>query len=205
MLTKTQLDILGELNLFKKYTFKEIKRLTNKKSNSIIQEAIKKLKQENLIKITRVGNVYQYSLDYNNKKLFKYLALYLDEKIEKYDKIVKEDISLIRKTLSEKEEFYSLIIFGSYATFKNIKNSDLDIAIIINKDKQKLEIIKKELIRKSITNLDIQIITKKEFLKMMESDYENLGKEIARKNLPIENINIFYELLIKGMKNGFTN
>ena len=88
---------------------------------------------------------------------------------------------------------------------QNIKNSDLDIAIIINKDKQKLEIIKKELIRKSITNLDIQIITKKEFLKMMESDYENLGKEIARKNLPIENINIFYELLIKGMKNGFTN
>jgi len=203
MLTKKQISILGKLKIFEKYTFKEIKSLCKEKSNNAIQQAIKNFKKENLIKETKIGNIHRYSLDYNNKKIFKYLSLYFEEKVEKYEKKTKEDIQSIRNILSKKEEFYSLLIFGSYATFEYKKDSDLDIAIIINKDKQKFEIIKKEIMRKCISNLDIQIITKNEFLSMLKVNYENLGKQIAEKNLPIENINIFYELLIKGAKNGF--
>ena len=47
------------------------------------------------------------------------------------------------------------------------------------------------------------MITQDEFLEMLRVDYENVGKEIARKHLAVHNPGIFYFLLIKGVKNGF--
>nr|MDA3855394.1 hypothetical protein [Candidatus Woesearchaeota archaeon] len=56
---------------------------------------------------------------------------------------------------------------------------------------------------KSLIDLDIHIIEEEEFNKMLKVDYENLGKEIARKNKPIINSYIFYNILKKGVQNGF--
>ena len=57
--------------------------------------------------------------------------------------------------------------------------------------------------RREIIPIDCHIFTRTEFLEMLKVDYENLGKQIAIKNLPIHNINIFYKIIKKGIENGF--
>jgi len=56
---------------------------------------------------------------------------------------------------------------------------------------------------KSALNIDGHVIAQKEFLEMLKVDYENLGKEIARKHLILKNPAIFYSLIKEGIKNGF--
>jgi hypothetical protein len=46
-------------------------------------------------------------------------------------------------------------------------------------------------------------IAKDEFLEMLKVDYENLGKEIARKHSIVHNPAIFYSLIKEGVKHGF--
>ena len=47
------------------------------------------------------------------------------------------------------------------------------------------------------------MFTLDEFLQMLKSPSENLGKQIARKHKAIQNINIFYKFIERGMENGF--
>ena len=56
---------------------------------------------------------------------------------------------------------------------------------------------------KSLLKIDGHVITKDEFLEMLNVDYENLGKEIARKHLIVHNPAIFYSMLNDGIKHGF--
>jgi len=57
MLTEKQLKIFEPLtrNILKEYTIKEIKESCGEKSNNALALALKKFKEENLIKERRVG------------------------------------------------------------------------------------------------------------------------------------------------------
>ena len=56
---------------------------------------------------------------------------------------------------------------------------------------------------KSLVELDAHIITQSDFLEMLAVDYENLGKQIARKNMPVHNAAIFYGIVKRGIARGF--
>ncbi len=204
MLTKKQLDIFGSFigNIFREYTYKELKELSMEKSNNAMHIAIKKLKDENLVKERKVGNSCLYKLNIENDTVFEYIYLFNESKLPK---LAGRYIRILKEEIKKYTAFYSIVIFGSYSVGKQKKDSDLDIAIFIE-DKSKNDYIKTAVNSaedKSLIPPDAHVITQDEFLEMLKVDYENVGKEIARKHLAMHNPMIFYSLLMKGVKNGF--
>jgi len=204
MLTKKQLIILNtfQKNEFKEITWKQVKELSKEKSSSVIQEAIKAFLNEELINAEKIGTSKLYAVNHKNNKIYTYFETYNKESLSKQ---VLKSIKELEDSLDKHTPFYSIVIFGSYASGEQKKDSDLDIAVFIEQeDKRKIvEAVFKSMELKSLIKMDGHVITRNEFLEMLKVDYENLGKEIARKHLIIHNPVIFYSLIKEGMKHGF--
>ena len=204
MITKKQLEILKVFckNLFREYTFKEVKEISKEKSNSVIQNAIKVFLKEELINERQIGTSKLFSINHENSKIYSYFEIIANEEI---GKLVKKSIKIVGEEINKKTSFYSLVIFGSYSVNENKKDSDLDVAVFIeSEDKRKLiEACLNSAKLKSILKIDGHVIVKNEFLEMLKADYANLGKEIAKKHLAVYNSLIFYNILKEGIKNGF--
>ena len=204
MLTKKQLRILNifQKNEFKKLTWKRVKELSKEKSSSVIQDAIKAFLSEELINEEKIGTSKIYTINHKNNKVYTYFETYNKESLPKQ---VLKSVKELEDSLDKHTPFYSIVIFGSYASGEQKKDSDLDIAVFIEQeDKRKIvEAVFKSMELKSILTMDGHVITKDEFLEMLKVDYENLGKEIAREHLIIHNPIIFYSLIKEGVKHGF--
>jgi predicted nucleotidyltransferase len=206
MITKKQLKIFSIFlkNEFREYTYKEIKELSKEKSNSIIQNAIKSFLKENLIIERKLGTSKLYLINHNNNKVYSYFETYINENLSNE---VRYTLELLEEGLNKNTGsfFYSVVIFGSYASREETKKSDLDIAVFIQDEEKKkmIENVLHSLNTKSILKVDGHAITQKEFLEMLKNNQENLGKQIARKHLIVYNPQIFYSLIKEGIKNGF--
>ncbi len=204
MLTKKQLKILDifQKNKFKEITWKQAKELSKEKSSSVIQNAIKAFLTERLITERKIGTSKLYAVNHKNNKVYTYFETYNRENLPKQ---VLKSIKEVEDSLDKHTFFYSIVIFGSYVSGEQKKDSDLDIAVFIEQeDKRKMvEAVFKSMELKSLIKVDGHAITKDEFLEMLKADYENLGKEIARKHLIIHNPAIFYSLIKEGIKHGF--
>ncbi|VVB76338.1 Nucleotidyltransferase domain protein [Candidatus Tiddalikarchaeum anstoanum] len=204
MLTQKQLILLSVFvpNLFKEYSFSELKRALAEKSNSVLQNALKQFKSENLVVERSMGTSKLYKINLDNNLVFDYIGIINKGKLSKQ---VERTISLIKEEVDKYTFFYSVVIFGSWAVGEERKDSDLDIAVFIEKDedKKKVESALNSAEQKSLIKLDSHVISQDEFLEMLRLDEENLGKEIARKHLVVHNSKLFYSVLIKGVKNGF--
>ncbi|MEM2131608.1 MAG: nucleotidyltransferase domain-containing protein [Candidatus Woesearchaeota archaeon] len=188
MLTKEQLNILKVFyeNLFSKITFKQIKEKSKQKSNSLIQIAINRFLEENLITNNKIGNLNLYSLNLDNNLTLSYLNLINEfKKSESLDKNILNILKEIEYKIKKKTLFFIFLVFGSYAIRKANKNSDLDIAFIVESNEAKKEITPflETIKRRELIKIDYHLFTNKEFLDMLKSDYENLGKEIYKKNI----------------------
>ena len=204
MLTKKQLKILNifQKNEFKEITWKQVKELSKEKSSSVIQDAIKAFLTEELITEEKIGTSKLYLVNHKNNKVYTYFETFNKETLPKQ---VLKSIKELEDSLDKHTPFYSIVIFGSYASGEQKKDSDLDLAVFIEQeDKRKIvEAVFKSMETKSFIKIDGHVITKDEFLEMLKVDYENLGKEIARKHLIIRNPVIFYSLIKEGVKHGF--
>ena len=204
MLTKPQIRIFGQFlkNVFAEYTYKALKEMSKENSSDTFHSAIQKFKDEGLVNEKIIGKSKLYSIILSNEISYSYLA------IASFGRLNKQVKSILQKLTEEMNKytlFYSLVIFGSYSDGTRDKESDLDIAIIIESKKKEHEVKTaiSSINKISIINLDCHVITKGEFLEMLKADYENLGKQIARKNLPVHNNYIFYAIIREGVKNGF--
>lgn len=205
ILTEKQLKLLKvfRINIFKEYTYNEIKENLSEKSNSFLTSSLRKFEELNLIKTNKINNSKLYYLNLENDEVFNYIEfinsdIYLNKSISK-------TVSLLKVSLEKYLYSYSIVIFGSYAIDKQTNKSDLDIAVFIENENQKKEIENEfDSIRlKSLIEIDLHIITKEEFLKMLKVDYSNLGKMIFHKHKCIYNCKLFYKILNEGYKNGF--
>ena len=201
MLTPKQIKIFEAFlrRPYKELTYKEIKEYS--KSNSLIQNAIKKFLAEDLVNKREVGNVIVYTANLDNSSVYAYFDLLIKEKLSN---AVKRSLTIIREELSGME-FVSIVLFGSYAEGTQKEKSDLDVAIFVNSagDKKNCELAMKSAELKSVLPLDMHVITKNEMLQMLKDKHENLGKQIAHKHLAIQNPMIFYSILAEGINNGF--
>lgn len=204
MLTKKQLIILNifQRNEFKELSWNKVKELSKEKSSSVIQDAIKAFLTEELITEKKIGTSKLYAVNHKNNKVYIYFETYNKESLSKQ---VLKSIKELEDSLDKHTPFYSIVVFGSYASGDPKRDSDLDIAVFIEQeDKRKIvEAVFKSMELKSLIKMDGHVITKDEFLEMLKVDYENLGREIARKHLIIHNPVIFYSLIKEGIKNGF--
>ena len=204
MLTENQLRIFEPLtkNMLKEYSIKEIKEYCGEKSNNALALALKKFKEENLVKERRVGRSLLYTINIENDLVFNYIQWINTKKLPKE---ALRAIERIKEDVEKHTSFFSIVVFGSYATGKQTKDSDLDFAVFIEEESKRktIEAAIKSSELKTPLEIHGHVISKKEFLEMLKADNENLGKQIARKHLSIYNSHIFYSLLKKGIKNGF--
>lgn len=202
MLTKEQLKILSvfKKGIFSKLTFKQIKQYSKQKSNNAVQTALKEFQKNKLVISEKISDIYLYSLNLENNLTLSYLNLLNELEIEN-KKYPKDILEKIQYSFLSKTQFFILIVFGSYAKNKQTKQSDLDVAIIVEDDKLKKELIPKieTIKRREIIDLDYHFFTINEFLEMLADKEENLGKQIY-KNSIIHYGYIEYCNLIKGQK-----
>ena len=197
MLTKKQIEILKVFkeNPYKSLSFSGLKRELRESSTSKLQKTIKDFKKENLINITNVGRTTLISLNFNNNKLFDYFSIFNSE----FQNIPLDVLYNLQEGILKQTEFFSLIVFGSYAKGKEKKNSDLDIAVIVESEDVKKKIIPiiNSVKRKSVNEVHDMVFTRDEFLEMLGQDEENVGKEIARNNFVFYGLINFYKLISK--------
>lgn len=182
MLTKQQLHIFSvfKKNLFVEFTFSQIKEQSRQKSNNVTQLAIKEFQKQGLIHQRKTGDVSTYSLDLGNSLTLAYLNL-INEK-----EISQKPLDAVKAIIDRiPAEFFILLVFGSHAKGTATKKSDLDVAIIIESEQAKKNILPalETIKRRETTKIDYHAFTRKEYLEMLKADYENLGKQVYEDNL----------------------
>ena len=204
MLTKKQLKLLQPFtkNIFKEIGQRELGRLANERSNNAVQLAFRQFEKENIVTSQKVGTSKRYKMNTKNEKMYDYLTLL---KYEGLPKTVVQSIEVLKEHIDKYTLFYSLIIFGSYASGEQHKKSDLDIAIFLpDKSQEKnIAIAVNTAKLKALLPLHVQTIITDEFIEMLVTIRENVGKEIARKHRTVHNINIFYKSIKKAINHGF--
>jgi len=204
MITEKQLKIFEAFakRPFAEFTRKQIKKEAKQKSNNALALTINRLKKEEVLIEKKIGKSGLLMLNMANDLTVQYIALSNNKRLDKTTKTV---IKRINEEITATTPFYSLAIFGSYASNEQKESSDLDIAIFIEEEskRKKIEAALNSAKMKTLIKIDSHIIPKKEMIEMLTHDEENLGKQIARKHLAVHNPHIFYDIIKEGIKHGF--
>jgi predicted nucleotidyltransferase len=204
MITAKQLKIFEVLvkRPFAEHFRKEIKKESGEKSNNALALAINSLKKLRILSERKVGKSGILTLNLKNDLIFQYIALCNSQRISHLANMA---VNELKDELDEITPFYAMALFGSYATNKQKQNSDLDLAVFIESEEKRKKItasINSAKLKSSL-KIDAYVIPMDEMIEMLTNKEENLGKQIARKHMAVHNHQIFYELVLKGMKHGF--
>jgi predicted nucleotidyltransferase len=187
---------------WKSLTFKQVKKLSDNKSDNYVHKTLKQFVKEGILKQQKVGNNIIYSI--NNSIQALNTAGFLAE--YKSNKATHLPHTNIQKIMSKiKTVFYTLIITGSYAKKQQKPASDIDIVIICD-DKQKPNSILSQIKLESelmTPEFHPYVFTQSQLYEMLTNKEENYGKEIARSNLIITGAKQYYAILMEATENGF--
>ncbi|MEK6864163.1 MAG: nucleotidyltransferase domain-containing protein [Nanoarchaeota archaeon] len=197
MLTKQQIKIFGAFreNIFERMDFKRIKELAGQASNNVVQIALKEFKEQGLVSAEKAGKSIFYSVDLTSNKALSFLALSNEFSLLKT--LPFSVLKTIQQGILEYTPFFILLVFGSYAKGKQTNKSDLDVAVIVESDTARKEIIPslETVKRRELLEIDYHVFTTAEFIEMLTVDYENVGKQIYRGNKIIFGAMQYYSMI----------
>lgn len=201
VITKFQLTLLEYFkeNLFREINKSEIKKKLNITSESMLHTALNELITLNLIELKKYGRNNYYKTTFNLLELG-YFGLIDKTRFLKLSENIQKPIKDILE-LNTKFDFI-LIIFGSYTKNKQTRTSDLDIALIID-NKKNIESYIERIKLKSLVELDLNLFSKEDFIKMLTNSEFNLGKEIIKSSIILNNNECYYNLIKEAIKNGY--
>ncbi len=188
---------------WRKLTFKDAKRLSGKKSESYVYNVLKSYVKQGILQEEKAGNVVLYRLDLKSLKTQAYAGI-----VSEYASWNKKHIPCKNvEKLADKipTTFYMLIVTGSYAKGTEKKNSDIDVAIIID-DATNAKKVYAELRTEcelSIPPIHLYVFKKSELLTMLINKEANYGKELARNNLLLFGAEHYYKIMNEAIENGF--
>lgn len=204
---KKEYQILEEFvkTPWKKFTFKEIKKLSGKKSESYVYTSLKKFVKLDILKEERAGNVVLYSLNLSSHKALAYASFVLEYLSWNKKQVPYKDLEKIASKIPTK--FFIFIITGSYATNTQKKDSDLDIAIICEDafEPKKIYAELKQDCELNIPRIHLYVFKVSEFLSMLLNKNANYGKEIANKNFILWGGESYFSIIAEAVKNGFAS
>ena len=206
MRKETLLKIMGLLrtNLDKGFTILEI----SKKANIGYRPAynhISEMFREKIIEIKEVGRAKQCFLNLKNEKAIHILGevdMLRKENLFKKETKLRNILEKLIQKLTEKHisEIQSIVLFGSYAKGKSIKDSDIDILFIVSDIKNKA--IRGDIERESASfeyshNAKISpILTDAmEFRKMLKVEGLNVGKEVREYGIALYGFEQFWRIM----------
>jgi len=204
MLTKIQIKMLEVFkeDIFRGFTFKEIKEKSQQKSNNIPLIALREFEKEGLVSIEKTGNVKKHYLNLESNLVFAYLNLINEGAVFRSRQIPEKLMAELENRISKYSGFFILLVFGSYAKENHTKKSDLDVALIVESENSKKEITPfiETIKRRALVKIDYYIFTEKEYIEMLKAEQENVGKEIYRANVIYSGF-IQYLKLMRRLKN----
>lgn len=189
---------------WKKFTFKEIKKLSGKKSESYVYTSLKKFVKSNILKEERAGNVVLYLLNLSLHKTIAYTSFVLEYLSWNKKYIPYKDLEKIASKVPTK--LFTFIITGSYANNTQKKTSDIDVVILCDDtfDPKRIYAELKQDCELNIPSIHLYVFKNSEFLEMLINKEANYGKEIANKNLILFGGEGYYKIISEAVKNGFT-
>ena len=204
---KKQLEILLQFikEPWKKFTFKDVKKFTGKKSESYIYNSLKEFVKKEILIEEKAGNVILYSPNIKSLKTQAYMGFVSEYVAWKQKNISYNDLQKISQKIPV--NFYTFIITGSYARNEQKKTSDIDIVIIIedSSEPKKIYASLKLICELNIPKIHLYVFKKSEFLEMLLNKEANYGKEIVKNNLILYNGEIYYKILNEAIENGFND
>ena len=198
MIKKSQLQItdLFRKNIFLKKTIREISMLL-KKDYPNTYNAIMELNKEELIKIEKIGKSKLCSINLNKKTIS--LLSFLDEQAS-----FEADIPNMDKIFEFKEFNEDIILItGSYASGKQEKTSDIDLAFIVKEKAFEKQKLLENITSLMIPKIHVLVFSYKDFIDMLLDKNPNLGKEIFNKRLIFKNTARYYDLIKEAIEHGF--
>lgn len=188
---------------WKKFTFKDIKKLSKKKSESYVYDSLKKFVKQGVLKEEKAGNVVLYGLDIASLKAQVYAGFVAEYIAWNRRHIPYNDVEKISKKMPT--EFYVLIISGSYAKGTQKIESDIDVVILCDDstDPKSIYAELRQSCELNIPPIHLFVFRKKEFIGMLTNKEANYGKEIAKNNLILSGGKEYYGILNEAMKNGY--
>ncbi|MDI6721155.1 MAG: nucleotidyltransferase domain-containing protein [Candidatus Aenigmarchaeota archaeon] len=188
---------------WKKFTFREIKKLAGKKSESYVYNSLKKFVKTGILKEEKAGNVVLYSIELRSLKACIYSGIVAEHLAWSKNRIPYIDIDKISGKIPT--PFYILIITGSYASGKQNPKSDIDMVIICDDpmEPQKIYAQLRQKCELNIPPIHLYVFKKSEFLEMLVNKEANYGKEIAENNLILSGGREYYGIISEAVQNGF--
>lgn len=188
---------------WKKLTFKEVKTLSRKKSESYVYNCLKGFVKQNILLQENAGNVVLYSLNLKSIMAQCYAGFVSEHVAWGKRHIPKDVIEQIASKIPT--QFYSLIITGSYASGKQRRDSDIDMAIVCEDsfEPKKIYAELKYACEMSIPPIHLYVFKKSEFLLMLADKKANYGKEIVNNCLIFAGGKEYYSIVNEAMQNGF--
>ncbi|MDO8656318.1 MAG: nucleotidyltransferase domain-containing protein [Nanoarchaeota archaeon] len=187
----TQQEILKFLLSHKKteFTIRNISQkigVDYKTVHGVIQELIK----DNLIRAKKIGQTVLCSI---NPAEFN-ADIFSTELSRREELLKNKDLSSMYSYFKDiQEPFFILLLFGSYASGKNRKGSDIDLMLIADS-----EDIKKKIKSKiALIPLEIHLteFNPREFISMLKTTEFNVGKEAFYNNIILYGIEDYYRLI----------
>ncbi len=187
------------LNIFakepwKRFTFKDIKRISKNKSESYVYNTLKDFVKNNILKQENIGNIIVYSLNHNIKAITSLAA-------SQYNKQIPDMEELMSRIPTN---FFTFIITGSYANNKQTGKSDIDVVILCKDNPKNIYSELKHLCDSNIPPIHLYVFKESEFMSMLLDKNPNYGKEIAKNNLILYGAESYFRIIFEAIENGFT-
>lgn len=186
-----------------KFTFKEIKKLSNKTSESYVYNGLKHFVKEEILKQKNIGPVILYELNLHKQKTSIFAGIIAEYFAWNKKQLPLNDLQRI--TAKIPTVFYTLIITGSYAKNKQTEKSDVDTIIIVDDCMETKSVYSKLKFdcEMNIPSIHLYVFKKSEFKEMLLNNEANYGKEIAKNNLILFGGAAYYQIINEVVKNGF--
>lgn len=188
---------------WRKFTFKEVKRVLKKTSESYVYGGLKKFVKLDILKEERAGNVVLYALNAGSLKTRAYAGFVAEYIAWNKRHIPYNDLQKMAEKVPT--EFYILMITGSYAQNKQREDSDIDVDILIDDSFEPKRVYAElsHFCEMNMPQIHLYVFRNREFLEMLLSNEANYGKEIARNNLVLCGGATYIKIVNEAMRRGF--
>jgi len=154
--------------------------------HGVMQELIR----NNLVHAKKIGQTVLCSINPNefNEDIF------IAELSRRENLLKNKDLSSLYSYFKDiKEPFFILLLFGSYASGKNRKGSDIDLMLITNNENTKEKI--KSKIALIPWEIHLTQFNSEEFIAMLKTTEFNVGKEAFYNNIILYGIEDYYRMI----------
>ncbi|MEW5897369.1 MAG: nucleotidyltransferase domain-containing protein [Nanoarchaeota archaeon] len=172
------------------FTMHELSKLVNIPYASFYRTV---QRMNDVLNVEVVGKSKTVNLKIKNPVVKAHLTVSSDE--EKKEFIKKQPI--IKKIFMELNTNDVVVLFGSYAKGNETEKSDIDLLIINQDGKKSLSFSKYEILFKK--KINPIFVTAKEFKKMLQDEEENVGKQVLKSHIILNNPEYFWEVVLNGI------